>query len=88
VIRITKGNERGNLKRKMQEKFETVERRDKYAGRIQIMEPVFADIRYCKELNRFTLRGKDKVNIQWLLFCIVHNLCKYLNGRNEILYSS
>ncbi len=22
---------------------------------------------------RFTMRGKNKVNIQWLLFCIVHN---------------
>ncbi|MFQ5780564.1 MAG: transposase, partial [Nitrospiria bacterium] len=27
-------------------------------------------------LNRFSLRGKVKVNIQWLLFCITHNLGK------------
>jgi hypothetical protein len=66
----------------MREKFETVECRDKYADRIQIVEPVFADIRYCKGLDRFTLRGKGKVNSQWLLYCVVHNLGKCLKGRN------
>jgi hypothetical protein len=30
-------------------------------------------------MNRFTLRGKVKVNIQWKLFCIVHNLEKIVN---------
>ncbi|MCL2129250.1 MAG: transposase [Treponema sp.] len=69
---------------KMRKKLETVEYQDKYANRIQIVEPVFANIRYCKGLNRFTLRGEEKVNIQWLLFCMVHNLCKCLNGRNAM----
>ena len=27
-------------------------------------------------LDRFTLRGKPKVNMQWLFYCIVHNLTK------------
>jgi hypothetical protein len=27
-------------------------------------------------LDRFTLRGKPKVNTQWLFYCIVHNLTK------------
>ena len=53
-----------------------------YAKRIQIVEPVFANIRYCKGLNRFTLRGKEKVNGQWLLYCMVHNLGKCLNELN------
>ncbi|MDR2702134.1 MAG: transposase [Spirochaetaceae bacterium] len=52
------------------------------------MEPVFANIRYCKGLNRFTLRGKEKVNSQWLLYCMVHNLGKCLNGRNAIKNSA
>jgi hypothetical protein len=30
-------------------------------------------------LNRFTLRGKAKVNVQWNLFNIVHNIGKILN---------
>jgi hypothetical protein len=40
------------------------------------VEPVFANIRTAKSLNRFTYRGKDKVNTQWLLYCLVHNLEK------------
>jgi hypothetical protein len=66
----------------MRKKLETAEYQDIYAQRIQIVEPVFANIRHCKGLNRFTLRGKDKVNGQWLLYCMVHNLGKCLNGRN------
>ena len=45
----------------------------------RIAEPVFANIRTNKRLDRFTLRGKIKVNIQWLLYCLVHNMEKILN---------
>jgi len=88
VLRVTKNNVHGCLCRQMRKKLETVEYQDKYADRIQIVEPVFADIRYCKGLNRFTLRGKEKVNIQWLLYCMVHNLGKCLNGRNAVKNSA
>jgi hypothetical protein len=27
-------------------------------------------------MNRFTLRGQRKVDIQWKLYCIVHNIGK------------
>jgi hypothetical protein len=43
---------------------------------MQIIEPCFADIECCKKMNRFSLRGKEKVTGQWLLFCIVHNIGK------------
>jgi transposase len=88
VLRIVKSNEQGSLCREMRKKLETVEYQDKYAERIQIVEPVFANIRYCKGLNRFTLRGKAKVNNQWLLYCMVHNLGKCLNGRNAMKNSA
>jgi len=29
-----------------------------------------------KRLNRFTLRTKEKVNVQWMLFALVHNIEK------------
>ena len=67
----------------MRKKLATEEYQAKYARRIQIAEPVFANIRYCKGLDRFTLRGKEKVNGQWLLYCMVHNLGKCLDGYNE-----
>jgi transposase len=88
TLRITERNGEGSLCREMRKKLETVEYQDKYADRIQIVEPVFANIRYCKGLNRFTLRGKDKVNSQWQLYCIVHNLGKCLNGRNAMKHSA
>ena len=50
-----------------------------YPQRLAIVEPVFANIRTNKRLDRFTLRGKIKVNIQWLLYCLVHNREKVLN---------
>jgi transposase len=83
ALRITEKNKQGNVCRQMRKKLETVEYQDIYAYRIQIIEPVFANIRYCKGLNRFTLRGKDKVNSQWLLYCMVHNLSKCLNAYNS-----
>jgi hypothetical protein len=33
-------------------------------------------IRTQRRMDRFTLRGKIKVNIQWMLYCMVHNIEK------------
>ena len=65
-----------NLSEKMKEKIDNPAYRELYSRRMQIIEPVFANIAYCKGMNRFTLRGQEKVNIQWQLFCIVHNIGK------------
>jgi hypothetical protein len=40
---------------------------------------VFANIRVNKRMDKFSLRGKIKVNIQWLLYCMVHNIEKVAN---------
>ena len=47
-----------------------------YSQRIGTVEPVFANLRHNKRLTRFTLRGRDKVNAQWHLYCLVHNIEK------------
>jgi hypothetical protein len=47
-----------------------------YSQRLGKVEPVFANIRHTKQLNRLTLRGKTKVNTQWHLYCLVHNVEK------------
>lgn len=64
----------------MIEKIDTPYGRKMYSKRMGIIEPVFANIRYCKGMNRFTLRGKEKVNIQWMLYCCVHNIEKTLKA--------
>jgi len=60
---------------KMKRKFDTVQGRFTYNQRIAIVEPVFANLQN-KGLRRFTLRGKEKVDAQWKLFTLVHNIEK------------
>ena len=50
--------------------------RQTYARRMAIIEPVFGNIKHTKSMNRFTLRGAMKVSIQWLCYCLVHNIEK------------
>jgi len=61
---------------KMKRKIDTVKGRLIYNRRLGTAEPVFGNICSTLGLNRFTLRGKEKVNTQWLLYCAVHNLFK------------
>jgi transposase len=68
-----------NISQAMVQKIETQKGRKIYPQRIGIVEPVFANIRVHKGMNKFTLRGKIKVNIQWLLYCMVHNIEKVAN---------
>jgi transposase len=65
-----------NLSEKMREKIDNPAYRELYSRRMQIVEPVYANITYCKGMNRFTLRTREKVGIQWKLFCMVHNMGK------------
>ena len=46
------------------------------AQRFATVEPVFGNLRGNKRLHRFTLRSKAKVDGQWKLFCLMHNLEK------------
>ena len=50
-----------------------------YSHRMSVIEPVFGNIGYNKGLSRFSLRGKAKVNGQWQLYCLVHNIQKLQN---------
>ncbi|MDO9190437.1 MAG: transposase, partial [Sulfurimicrobium sp.] len=42
-------------------------------------EPVFGNLRGNKRLHRFTLRGETKVDGQWKLYCMMHNIEKLAN---------
>ncbi|MCX6058738.1 MAG: transposase [Chloroflexi bacterium] len=44
--------------------------------RLGIVEPVFAIICVHKHMDRFTLRSKRKLDVQWGLFALVHNIGK------------
>ena len=60
----------------MKQAIDSPEGRRRYAQRMVTVEPVFGNLRYNKKLDRFTLRGQEKVNTQWHLFCLVHNIEK------------
>ena len=50
--------------------------RQLYSQRFGTVEPVFANIRHNKRLSRLNHRGRNKVNTQWSLYCMVHNIEK------------
>ncbi|MBI4759810.1 MAG: IS1182 family transposase [Chloroflexota bacterium] len=63
-----------NLIDAMKAKIDSPPGRKIYAGRLRIVEPVFANICFHKRMNRFTLRTKPKVDVQWRLYAMVHNI--------------
>ncbi len=60
----------------MKRRIDSPAGRAQYGRRFATVEPVFANIRYNKRLDRFTLRGRAKVEGQWKLYCLVHNIEK------------
>ena len=60
----------------MKARIDSATGRAQYGQRFAIVEPVFANLRHNKGLDRFTLRGRVKVEAQWRLFCLVHNIEK------------
>jgi hypothetical protein len=73
------GSSLDNLTKPMIEKIDSEKGRKIYPQRIAIVEPVFANVRTQKRMDHFTLRGKVKVNIQWVLYCLIHNIEKIVN---------
>jgi len=78
-LRVPIGVELTNFSQRMAGKVDSELGRKIYPQRFAVAEPVFANIRTHKRLDRFTLRGKVKVNIQWLLYCMIHNIEKIAN---------
>jgi hypothetical protein len=60
----------------MKRRIDSPAGRAMYGRRMATVEPVFGNLRYNKRLDRFTLRGQRKVDTQWKLYCLVHNIEK------------
>ena len=61
---------------RMKGRIDSPDGRERYGQRFGTVEPVFGNLCYNKGLARFTLRGRPKVNGQWTLYCLVHNIEK------------
>ncbi|AXT32819.1 transposase [Pseudoalteromonas tunicata] len=64
---------------KMKVKIDSPMGRRQYSKRLGSIEPVFGNITVNKGMNKLTLRGQTKVNTQWQLYCLVHNIEKLQN---------
>jgi hypothetical protein len=63
----------------MKERIDSEAGKAIYSQRMSVVEPVFANLTMNKRLRRFSLRGQRKVQGQWQLFCLVHNIEKLKN---------
>ena len=61
---------------RMRRKLQTRRGRQRYALRMQTVEPVFGQIKQGQGFRQFLLRGLEKVNGEWSLICTGHNLLK------------
>jgi hypothetical protein len=65
-----------NPSERMRQAIDSPKGRQLYSQRIGTVEPVFGNIRHNKRLTRLNHRGRAKVNAQWNLYCMVHNIEK------------
>ena len=61
---------------RMRRKLQTKRGRQRYALRMETVEPVFGQIKQGRGFRQFLLRGLAKVNGEWSLICTGHNLLK------------
>ncbi|MBK9574299.1 MAG: IS1182 family transposase [Rhodoferax sp.] len=69
-----------NPSERMRQAIDSPKGRQLYSQRIGTVEPVFGNIRHNKRLTRLNHRGRAKVNTQWNLYCMVHNIEKLANN--------
>ena len=65
-----------SVRNRMRRKLRTKRGRERYALRMETVEPVFGQIKQRRGFRQFLLRGLEKVNREWLLICAGHNLLK------------
>ena len=63
----------------MKRKLDTPLGRELYSRRMGTVGPVFGNLQN-KGMRRFTLRSRRKVDVQWQLFTMVHNIEKIAGG--------
>ena len=76
--RIPKGL---SLKERMRRKLRTKKGQGIYSKRKVSVEPAFGQIKQARGFRQFLLRGLKKVNAEWRLICLTHNLLKLYTTR-------
>ncbi len=76
---ILKKQHKENVTDWMRKRIDSDKGKQIYSHRMSVVEPVFGNIGSNKKLNRFSLRSKIKVQSQWRMYCLVHNIEKIKN---------
>lgn len=63
-------------KQKMARKLRTKKGRETYSKRKGMIEPVFGQIKGVRGFRQFFMRGLEKMQGEWTLVCLTHNLLK------------
>lgn len=61
---------------RMKRRLQTKTGKKIYAARKAIVEPVFGQIKHCRGIRQFLLRGLEKVRGEWAMVCLTHNILK------------
>ena len=61
---------------RMKRKLQTKVGKAVYAARKCVVEPVFGQIKQARGFRQFLLRGKKKVEGEWALLCMTHNILR------------
>lgn len=68
--------DREHLREKARERLNSPPGQAQYLKRMHTIEPVWANIKHNKGIKMFNLRGIEKVNAEFLLHCLCHNISK------------
>ena len=78
IPECAKGRTPGDLtpKQLMARKLRTKKGKETYAKRKWMVEPVFGQIKACRGFRQFLLRSLEKMQGEWTIVCLTHNLLK------------
>jgi len=65
----------------MREKLKTTTGHAIYKMRKAVVEPVFGQIKEQRGLRGFLMRGREKVEAEWQIICLTHNLLKLFQAK-------
>jgi transposase len=68
-------------KQRMARKLRTKKGRETYRKRKWMVEPVFGQIKECRGFRQFLLRSLKKMQGEWTLMCLSHNLLKAFRAK-------
>ena len=71
--------------KRMREKLDSKEGKKIYSRRMSTVEPVHGDMQKNRGFIQFVLRGLDKVNVEYNLLAIAHNIRKIILHRADAL---